>query len=149
MTTAKRPPRAKPSDPKAPARRPSSRKATVDPDHPLPHDELYARILRYLRRFPNRANDLTPLADELGLQATGLQVELERLAQRRFVTLPFIEPGRGGGAELTQVGLAWLIAHEGGKPKDVPVALQRAKDRVRAEDEAARLPRSEVYGPGR
>ena len=44
---------------------------------------------------------------------------------------------------------AWLIAYEGGKPKDVPVALQPAKSRVRAEDEAARLPRAQVYGPGR
>ena len=39
-----------------------------------------------------------------------------------------------------------LIAREGGKPKDVPVAFQPAKRRVRAQDEAARLPRAEVYG---
>lgn len=146
MTTAKRPARATPSASKAPTR---ARKAAADPNHPLPHDDLYARILRYLRRFPNRAVDVTPLADELGMPASALQVELERLARRRFVTLPFIEPGRGGGAELTQLGAAWLIGHEGGKPKDVPVALQKAKGRVRAEDEAARLPRAEVYGRGR
>ena len=131
------------------AARKAAPKPASDPAHPLPHDELYARILRSLRRLPNRANDLTPLADELGMPATALQVELERLARRRFVTLPFIEPGLGGGAELTQAGLAWLIAHEGGKPKDVPVALQKATRRVRAEAEAARLPRAEVYGRGR
>src|SRR6185312_7811186 len=107
--------------------------------HPLPHDELFARILRYLRRFPNRSNDLTPLADELGMPPAALQVEVERLAQRGFVTLPFIEPGTGGGAELTQKGNAWLIAYEGGKPKDLPTALKLAKARVRAEDESARL----------
>jgi hypothetical protein len=65
------------------------------------------------------------------------------------VVLPFIEPGLAGGAVLAQKGLAWLIAYEGGKPKDVPVALQPAKGRVRAQDEAARLPRAEVYGAGR
>ena len=122
-----------------------------EPDriHPLPHDELYARILRALRRAPNRVVELTPLAIELGMDPRALQIELERLGRRGFVVLPFIEPGLGGGAELTQKGLAWLIAYEGGKPKDVPVALQPAKSRVRAEDEAARLPRAQVYGPGR
>ena len=156
MTTAKRPSRraaasVQPRAAKAlanPAAAPAAAPA-ADPVHPLPHDELYARILRYLRRFPNRAVDVTPLAQELGMPATAVQVELERLARRRFVTLPFIEPGLGGGAELTQRGLAWLIGHEGGKPKDVPVALQRATKRVRAEDEAARLPRAQVYGQGR
>ena len=152
MTAAKRPPRASASAPKPPTRRAGAAKpvaAAVDPNHPLPHDELYARILRYLRRFPNRANDLTPLADELGISPSALQVEVERLARRGFVTLPFIEPGTGGGAELAQKGNAWLIAYEGGKPKDVPTALQLAKGRVRAEEEAARLPRAEVYGRGR
>jgi hypothetical protein len=153
MTTAKRPARAsarKASAPKTPTRRASPRKAApADPAHPLPHDELYARILRYLRRFPNRAVDLTPLAAELGMPATALQVEVERLARRGMVTLPFIEPGQGGGAELAQKGLAWLIGYEGGKPKDVPVAFQKAKTAVRAADEAARLPRAQVYGRGR
>jgi hypothetical protein len=155
MTSAKRPPRAsasaKPSAPKSASRRAPARSAAAaaDPNHPLPHDELYARILRFLRRFPNRAVDLTPLADELGMPAAALQVEVERMARRQFVTLPFIEPGAGGGAELSQRGLAWLIAHEGGKPRDVPAALQLAKRRVRSEDEAARLPRAEVYGRGR
>jgi hypothetical protein len=152
MTTAKRPARAsasaKPSASRASTRR-AAPKAVADPNHPLPHDELYAAILRQLRRFPNRAVDLTPLADELGMSPAALQVEVERLARRGFVTLPFIEPGAGGGAELAQKGLAWLIAKEGGKPKDVPVALQLAKHRVRAADEAARLPRAEVYGRGR
>lgn len=124
-------------------------KPAPDPKHPLPHDELYARILRALRRAPNRVVELTPLAEELGMEPQALQVELERLGRRGFVVLPFIEPGVGGGAELAQKGLAWLIAYEGGKPKDVPVALQPARGRVRAEDEAARLPRAEVYGPGR
>ncbi len=57
------------------------------------------------------------------MEPQALQVELERLGRRGFVVLPFIEPGVGGGAELAQKGLAWLIAYEGGKPKDVPVAL--------------------------
>lgn len=124
-------------------------KPAPDPKHPLPHDELYARILRALRRAPNRVVELTPLAEELGMEPQALQIELERLGLRGFVVLPFIEPSVSGGAELAQKGLAWLIAYEGGKPKDVPVALQPAKGRVRAQDEAARLPRAEVYGPGR
>jgi hypothetical protein len=153
MTTAKRPSRSTASRPSRTAGRTRAAEVAAEraanPSHPLPHDELYARILRYLRRFPNRAVDVTPLAEELGVPPTAVQVELERLARRRFVTLPFIEPGLGGGAELTQKGLAWLIAHEGGKPRDVPTALQTAKERVRAEDEAARLPRAQVYGRGR
>ena len=130
-------------------RRATAGKPSPDPKHPLPHDELYARILRALRRAPNRVVELTPLAEELGMEPQALQIELERLGQRGFVVLPFIEPGLGGGAELAQQGLEWLIAYEGGKPKDVPVALKPAKDRVRAQDEAARLPRAEVYGAGR
>ena len=47
---------------------------------------------------------------------------------------------------MTERGLRWLIAREGGKPADTPVAFKPARDRVRAEDEAARLPRAEVYG---
>ncbi len=57
-----------------------------------------------------------------------------------------MEPGTAGGAELTEKGLRWLIAREGGKPSEVPAALQPAKKRVRAEAEAARLPRAQVYG---
>jgi hypothetical protein len=139
----------------APARAPRTRraapaaKAAPDPKHPVPHDELYAKILRALRRAPNQVVELMPLASELGMEPQALQVELERLGRRGFVVLPFIEPGLAGGAVLAQKGLAWLIAYEGGKPKDVPVALQPAKGRVRAQDEAARLPRAEVYGAGR
>lgn len=134
---------------RAPRRSATSDRPAPDPKHPVPHDELYARILRALRRAPNRVVELMPLAEELTMEPQALQVELERLGRRGFVVLPFIEPGLAGGAELAQKGLAWLIAHEGGKPKDVPVALQPAKGRVRAEDEAARLPRAEVYGAGR
>ena len=124
-------------------------KASATPKRPMSLDELHARILRVLRRAPNRVVELTPLALELGMEPHVLQVELERMGRQRLVVLPFVEPGLGGGAELTQRGLAWLIGHEGGKPKDVPVALQPAKGRVRAQDEAARLPRAEVYGPSR
>jgi hypothetical protein len=149
-------PRASTAKPAATTTRaPRTRRTTAaakpapDPKHPLPHDELYARILRALRRAPNSVVELTSLAQELGMEPQALQVELERLGRRGLVVLPFIEPGLGGGAELAQKGLEWLIAYEGGKPKDVPVALRPAKDHVRAKDEAARLPRAEVYGAGR
>jgi len=62
---------------------------------------------------------------------------------------PFIEPGTAGGAELTELGLRWLIEREGGKPKEVPVAFQPAREHVRTADEAARLPRAQVYGKRR
>ncbi len=78
-----------------------------------------------------------------------MQLTVERLAGRLLLNAPFIEPGTAGGGELTEVGLRWLIRHEGGKPKDVPVAFQPATERVRAQDEAARLPRAQVYGPRR
>jgi hypothetical protein len=149
MTVAKRPTRARTTTTKRTTRKPPARKPTADPAHPVPHDELYARILRTLRRSPNQVVELTPLAEELQMAPAAVQVELERLARRGFVVLPFIEPGAAGGAELAQSGLEWLIAHEGGRPKDVPVALQPAKGRVRAENEAARLPRAKVYGVGR
>jgi hypothetical protein len=157
MTTAKRSPKPAAKAPSrsaaTPARRPAARVAArrkpADPAHPLAHDDLNARILRALRRSPNEVVELTPLADELGMRPQALQVELERLSQRAFVVLPFIEPGAGGGALLAQKGLVWLIAHEGGKPKDVPVALKPAAKHVRAQDEAGRLPRADVYGPGR
>ena len=109
-------------------------------------EELDAAILRFLRATPNSALDLGPLAADLGVDPIAMQLAVERLHARRMVVAPFIEPGRAGGAELTAVGLRWLIAREGGKPKDVPVAFQPAKGRVRAQDEAARLPRAEVYG---
>ncbi len=113
---------------------------------PLKGADLDAAILRFLRATPNRALDLAPLAAELGVDAIAMQLAVERLHQRRMVVAPFIEPGRAGGAELTAVGLRWLIAREGGKPKDTPVAFRPAKGRVRAQDEAARLPRAQVYG---
>lgn len=86
------------------------------------------------------------LAEELGIDPEALQLAVERLHRRRVLIVPFVEPGRAGGAKLTAVGLRWLIAHEGGKPRDKPVALQPARNRVRTEDEAARLPRATVYG---
>ncbi len=109
-------------------------------------DELTAAILRHLRRAPNEELALGALAAELGIEPQALQLAVERLHRRRFVIAPFVEPGEAGGAILTEVGLAWLIAHEGGRPRDVPVALHQATGRVRAEDEAARLPRAQVYG---
>lgn len=129
---------------KAPAS--SSRKAPARRAGPPTGSDLDAAILRYLRATPNRALDLAPLASELGVDAVTMQLAVERLHQRRMVVTPFIEPGRAGGAELTAVGLRWLIAREGGKPRDTPVAFQPAKGRVRAQDEAARLPRAQVYG---
>ena len=109
-------------------------------------DELTAAVLRHLRRAPNQEVSLDGLADELGVEPEALQVTVERLHQRRMVIAPFVEPGRAGGAKLTQVGLRWLIDHEGGKPRDTPVAFKPATGQVRAADEAARLPRAQVYG---
>jgi hypothetical protein len=109
-------------------------------------DELHAAIVRELRRHPNDYVDLTPLAGELGVEPATMQLAVEHLARRRMVVVPFIEPGPAGGAILAEGGLRWLIEREGGKPKDKPVALQLAKDHVRAGDEAARLPRAQVYG---
>ena len=134
----------KPSSRATPRRSP--RKAASRKSVPPTGDELDAAILRFLRATPNRAVDLAPLAGDLGVDPVTMQLAVERLHQRRMVVTPFIEPGRAGGAELTAVGLRWLITREGGKPKDVPVAFQPAKGRVRAQDEAARLPRAEVYG---
>lgn len=113
---------------------------------PIDGEQLDAAILRFLRRFPNQTVDLAPLAAELGIDPYRLQLAVERLHWRRMVVAPFIEPGVAGGATLTQVGLRWLLEREGGEPADVPVALQPAKERVRPEDEASRLPRAEVYG---
>ena len=107
---------------------------------------LDAAILRFLRRSPNKAVDLSPLAQEIGADPFMIQLAVERLHQQRMVVTPFIEPGAAGGAELTEEGLRWLISYEGGKPSEVPAALKIAKDHVRAGDEAARLPRAQVYG---
>jgi hypothetical protein len=125
--------------------------ATIPPASEAPIDgaQLDAAILRALRARPNRTVDLAPLADELGVDPYRLQLAVEALGRRRMVVVPFIEPGTAGGATLTAVGLRWLIAREGGSPADTPVALRPASQRVRAEDEAARLPRAEVYGVSR
>lgn len=109
-------------------------------------EALTAAILRYLRRTPNEALDLAPLAAELGVEPTVMQLTAERLSRRGLVVLPFIEPGAAGGAQLAEAGLRWLIAREGGTPEDTPPAFQPATGRVRPEDEAARLPRAQVYG---
>jgi len=125
--------------------------ATVPPATEAPIDgmQLDAAILRFLRRFPNRSVELQPLADELKIDPYRVQLAVEDLGRRRMVVVPFIEPGTAGGAELTAVGLRWLLEREGGEPADQPDALKVARKRVRAEDEAARLPRSEVYGVSR
>ena len=47
---------------------------------------------------------LDGLAEELGIDPEALQVTVERLHQRRIVIAPFVEPGRAGGAQLTEVG---------------------------------------------
>lgn len=122
--------------------------ATIPPatDAPIDRAQLDAAILRSLRKRPNSTVDLQPLANELGLDPYQLQLAIEDLGRRRMVVVPFIEPGTAGGATLTAVGLRWLIGREGGSPADNPVALQPAEERVRAEDEAARLPRAQVYG---
>lgn len=129
-----------------PPRKAAIRRSAPRPAGPPIGADLDAAILRYLRATPNRALDLAPLAAQLGVDPVAMQLAVERLQQRRMVVTPFIEPGRAGGAELTAVGLRWLIAREGGKPHDKPVAFQPAKGRVRAQDEAARLPRAQVYG---
>lgn len=122
---------------------PSATEANID------GAQLDAAILRYARTAPNQTVDLAPLAGELRVDPYRLQLAVESLARRRMVVAPFIEPGSAGGATLTQVGLRWLLEREGGEPADIPVALKPAEDRVRAEDEAARLPRAQVYGVNR
>jgi hypothetical protein len=113
---------------------------------PIDGAQLDAAILRFLRRYPNETVDLAPLAAELGMDPFRLQLAVEDLGRRRMVVVPFIEPSTANGATITEVGLRWLLAREGGTPADTPVALQPATKRVRAEDEAARLPRAQVYG---
>jgi hypothetical protein len=132
----------------SPRRRVAAASATVPPatEAPLAEDQLTAAVLRFLRRYPNQTVELSPLAAELSVDADRLQLLVERLGRRGFVVVPFIEPGTAGGATLTEKGLRWLIDREGGKPADIPVAFKPARERVRAEDEAARLPRAQVYG---
>jgi hypothetical protein len=93
--------------------------------------------------------DLGPVAAQLGVEPFDMQLAVERLADRRLVNIPFIEPGTAGGAELTQSGLRWLIAYEGGKPRDVPAAYRVATARIRTAQDAPRLPRDQVYGSAR
>ena len=146
---AKKPPQlGDPSSTVKPSSADAAAVATVPSaaDAPIDRAQLDAAILRFLRRFPNETVDLMPLADELGLEPKRIQLAVESLAQRRMVVVPFIEPGAAGGGTITQVGLRWLIEREGGSPSDIPIALQPAKQHVRASDEAARLPRAEVYG---
>ena len=115
-------------------------------DAPIDGAQLDAAILRFIRRFPNQTVDLTPLADELQVDAARIQLAVEDLGRRRMVVVPFIEPGAAGGATLTAIGLRWLIEREGGSPADTPTAFKPADEHVRAGDEAARLPRAQVYG---
>ena len=142
---------AKKGDPSStvrPARTDAAASATVPPatDAPIDRQQLDVAILRFLRRFPNRTVELTALAEELRVDPNRIQLAVEDLGRRRMVVVPFIEPGPAGGATLSAVGLRWLIEREGGMPSDVPEALKSAKKHVRAADEAARLPRAEVYG---
>lgn len=134
-----------------PARTDAAAVATVPSaaDAPIDGAQLDAAILRFLRRYPNHTVDLAPLAGELGLEPTRIQLAVEVLARRRMVVVPFIEPGTAGGATLTAIGLRWLLDREGGSPADTPTALKPASDHVRAADEAARLPRAQVYGVSR
>jgi hypothetical protein len=134
-----------------PRRKTATASATVPAatDAPIDGAQLDAAIIRFLRRFPNRVVDLQPLAEELQVDPYRFQLAVEDLGRRRMVVVPFIEPGTAGGAELTAVGLRWLLEREGGTPADKPEALKIAKKRVRAEDEAARLPRADVYGVSR
>ncbi|MGF7473633.1 hypothetical protein WFJ45_23005, partial [Salmonella enterica subsp. enterica serovar Minnesota] len=67
-------------------------------------DQLTAAVLRFLRRYPNRTVELSPLAEELAVDATRLQLLVERLGRRGLVVVPFIEPGTAGGATLTEKG---------------------------------------------
>ena len=108
--------------------------------------DLHVAILRYLRRWPNQTVELGPLAEQLGVPPDEMQLAAERLAQRGFIVTPFVLPERAGAGTLTEVGLRWLLEQEGGKPSDVPVAYQKADQPVRGADEAARLPRAQVYG---
>ena len=118
-------------------------------DAPIDEAQLDAAILRALRSKPNQTVDLLPLAEGLGVDPARVQLAIEDLGRRRMVVVPFIEPGSAGGATLTAVGLRWLIDREGGSPADQPAALKTAKTHVRPQDEAARLPRAEVYGVSR
>jgi hypothetical protein len=142
---------ADPDTTESPSKAEVAKAATVPAasDAPIDDGQLDAAILRALRARPNRTVELGPLAEELEVDPYRLQLAVERLGRRRMVVVPFIEPSAAGGGTLTEVGLRWLIEREGGTPSDIPVALKPATQRVRAEDEAARLPRAQVYGVSR
>jgi hypothetical protein len=142
---------AKPGDPATtvrPRRKAAAKTATVPAatEAPIDNTQLDAAILRFLRRYPNQTVDLAPLAEELAVDPYRMQLAVEDLGRRRMVVVPFIEPGSAGGATITEVGVRWLLDLEGGKPADKPTALKVATKHVRASDEAARLPRADVYG---
>lgn len=140
-----------PSSTVTPAAEEAAAVATVPPAREASIDgaQLDAAILRSLRQKPNLTVDLLPLAEELAVDPARVQLAIEELGRRRMVVVPFIEPGTAGGATLTSVGLRWLIDREGGTPADQPAALKVAKKHVRPSDEAARLPRADVYGVSR
>jgi hypothetical protein len=147
-----RPPRrrrpSKPGDPTGSITPSAAKTAAVAPptaDGPLGGDDLDAAILRYLRLFPNRFVDLSPLAEQLGIEPFAMQLTVERLGRRRLLNLPFIEPGTANGGELTEAGARWLVRYEGGKPLDRPSALQPATHQTRTPEDAPRLPRDQVY----
>ena len=48
-------------------------------DAPIDGAQLDAAILRFLRRFPNETVDLQPLADELGVEPSRIQLAVEAL----------------------------------------------------------------------
>lgn len=153
MTTKRSRPRRRPVEPADPDSTitPAPREAiAATPAAPPPGgptgDELTELVLRFVRRFPNQTVDLAPLADELGTEPFALQLHVEHMARRRLIVIPFVEPDTAGGATLTERGLRWLLAREGGKPRDVPTALKKAQEHVRTADDAARLPRVQVYG---
>lgn len=149
MTTPRRRKARQPGDPATTISPSAAESAELTSGLSPTGDALETAILRYLRQWPNLTVELGPLAEQLGLDPFEMQLTIERLHARRKVVAPFIEPGTAGGATLTEVGLRWLIDREGGKPADVPTAFKLATERVRAEDEAARLPRAQVYGPRR
>jgi hypothetical protein len=130
----------------SPPKRQARDTATFAAGTKLSAEELDAAILRFLRRFPNQTVELGPLAEQLGVDPYRIQLAVERLHWRKMVVAPFIEPGTAGGATLTELGLRWLIDREGGKPADTPTAYKPARKHVRTQDEAARLPRAQVYG---
>ena len=146
---ARRPPKAAHPDSTITPDVSEARAVAADPPPGLSRAGLDSAILRYLRRWPNQTVELGPLAEELGIAPDEMQLAARRLHTRGMIVAPFVLPERAGAGTLTQVGLRWLIDREGGRPADIPVAYQKAGDHIRAADEAARLPRAQVYGIAR